>query len=239
MLAIEDYGQALGLTAQIVRPLSAGRICALMQQALEQLAEALDRAPRAPVRQLEILPPDERQLLLEAWNRTQTQYLRESFIAQFETQVRNSPEAIALVFGATALSYNALNARANRLARRLRDRGVGTDVVVGLALDRGAEMLVALLAVLKAGGAYLPLDPDYPPERLAHMLRDSGAALVLTQMDLRDQFAAVLAETGAEAWLLDGEHGEGGDAGNLDVAVHGESLAYVIYTWVRPACPRA
>jgi amino acid adenylation domain-containing protein len=230
MLAIEDYGQALGLTAQIVRPLSAGRICALMQQALEQLAEALDRAPRAPVRQLEILPPDERQLLLEAWNRTQTQYLRESFIAQFETQVRNSPEAIALVFGATALSYNALNARANRLARRLRDRGVGTDVVVGLALDRGAEMLVALLAVLKAGGAYLPLDPDYPPERLAHMLRDSGAALVLTQMDLRDQFAAVLAETGAEAWLLDGEHGEGGDAGNLDVAVHGESLAYVIYT---------
>ena len=229
MLAVEDYGQALGLTAQIVRPLSAGRICALMQQALEQLAEALDRAPRAPVRQLDILPPDERQLLLEAWNRSQTQYPREPFVAQFETQVRTSPEAIALVFGETALSYAALNGRANRLARRLRDRGVATDVVVGLALERGVEMLVALLAVLKAGGAYLPLDPDYPPERLAHMLRDSGAALVLTQTALHAQFAAVLTETGAEAWLLDGQD-EGGDAGNLDVAVHGESLAYVIYT---------
>ncbi|MHB0772406.1 amino acid adenylation domain-containing protein [Bradyrhizobium sp. 5.13L] len=229
MLAVEDYGQALGLTAQIVRPLSAGRICALMQHALEQLAEALDRAPRAPVRQLDILPPEECQLLLEAWNRARAHYPRESFIAQFEAQVRTSPEAIALVFDETELSYAALNARANRLARRLRERGVGADVVVGLALERGAEMLVALLAVLKAGGAYLPLDPDYPPERLAHMLRDSGAALVLTQTELHDQFAAVLAETGAEAWLLDGQD-EGGDAGNLDVAVHGESLAYVIYT---------
>ncbi|MBR0960067.1 amino acid adenylation domain-containing protein [Bradyrhizobium japonicum] len=231
MLAVEDYGQALGLTAQIVRPLSADHICALMQQALDQLAEMLEHAPRVPVRQLDILPPEERQLLLEAWNRTQAHYLQDqSFVAQFEAQVRKSPEAIALVFGETELSYAALNARANRLARRLRDRGVGTEIVVGLALERGVGMLVALLAVLKAGGAYLPLDPDYPPERLAHMLRDSGAALVLTQTALRDQFSAALEETGAEVWLLDGEDGEGGDAGNLDVAVHGESLAYVIYT---------
>ena len=135
------------------------------------------------------------------------------------------------MFGDVELSYGALNARANRLARRLRDRGVGTDVVVGLALERGVEMMVALLAVLKAGGAYLPLDPDYPPERLAHMLRDSGAALVLTQRTLLDQFSPVLEETGAEAWLLDEQDsGEGGDTGNLEIAVHPESLAYVIYT---------
>ena len=76
-------------------------------------------------------------------------------------------------------------------------------MVVGLALERGVGMMVALLAVLKAGGAYLPLDPDYPPERLSHMLRDSGAALVLTQTSLLEQFAPVLKETGAEAWLLD------------------------------------
>ncbi|TCU64273.1 amino acid adenylation domain-containing protein [Bradyrhizobium sp. R2.2-H] len=231
MLAVEDYGQALGLTAQIVRPLSSDRICALMQQALDRLAEALERSPRAPVRELDILPAEERRLLLEVWNRSRAHYpLDHPLVAQFEAQVRTSPEAIALVFGETELSYAALNAGANRLARRLRDRGVGTDVVVGLALDRGVEMLVALLAVLKAGGAYLPLDPDYPPERLAYMLRDSGAALVLTQTDLREQFAAVLEETSAEAWLLDGQDGGAGDAGNLDVAVHGESLAYVIYT---------
>ncbi|WP_448042759.1 amino acid adenylation domain-containing protein [Bradyrhizobium liaoningense] len=231
MLAVEDYGQALGLTAQIVRPLSPDRICALMQQALDRLVEALECSPRAPVREVDILPAEERRLLLEAWNRTWAHYPQDqSFVAQFEAQVRRSPEAIALVFGELRLSYAALNARANGLARRLRDQGVGTDVVVGLALERGAEMLVALLAVLKAGGAYLPLDPDYPPERLAHMLRDSGAALVLTQTDLRDQFSAVLEETGAEAWVLDGQDGGAGDAGNLDVAVHGESLAYVIYT---------
>ncbi|MFK4383739.1 amino acid adenylation domain-containing protein [Bradyrhizobium sp. USDA 223] len=231
MLAVEDYGQALGLTAQIVDPFSADRICALMQQALDQLADALEHAPRAPVRQLDIVPREERQLLLEVWNRAQAHDPQvRSFVTQFEAQVRKSPQAIALAFGEAELSYATLNARANRLARRLRDHGVGTDVVVGLALDRGVEMLVALLAVLKAGGAYLPLDPDYPPERLAHMLRDSGAALVLTQERLHDPFAGILAETGAEAWLVDGEDGEGGDAGNLDVAVHGESLAYMICT---------
>ncbi|MCA1460448.1 amino acid adenylation domain-containing protein [Bradyrhizobium sp. NBAIM18] len=231
MLAVEDYDQALGLTAQIVRPFSADRICALMQQALDQLADALEHAPRAPVRQLDILPLEERRLLLEVWNGAQAHDPQvRSFVTQFEAQVRKSPRAIALVFGEAELSYAALNARANRLSRRLQDHGVGTEIVVGLALERSVEMLVALLAVLKAGGAYLPLDPDYPPERLAHMLRDSGAALVLTQERLRDQFAAVLAETGAEAWLVDGEDGESGNADNLDVAVHGESLAYVIYT---------
>ncbi|WP_247510020.1 non-ribosomal peptide synthetase [Bradyrhizobium sp. 157] len=232
MMAIEDYGQALGLTAQVVHPLSADRICALMEQALNQLAEALEHAPRSPIRQLDILPSEERQLLLERWNRTQALYPPDrSFVEQFEAQVDRSPDAVALVFGDAELSYRALNARANRLARRLRDRGVGTDVVVGLALERGAEMMVALLAVLKAGGAYLPLDPDYPPERLAHMLRDSAAALVLTQRTLLDRFAPVLKETGAEAWLLDEQDsGEGDEAGNLDVAVHPESLAYVIYT---------
>jgi amino acid adenylation domain-containing protein len=232
MLAVEDYGQALGLTVQVVDPVSPDRVCSLMQHALEQLAEALERAPRSPVRQLDVLPDKERQLLLERWNRTQTGYPGDrSFIAQFEAQVGQSPDAIALVFGDEKLSYIALNGRANRLAQRLRDRGVGTDVLVGLALDRGVEMMVALLAVLKAGGAYLPLDPDYPPERLAHMLRDSGAALVLTQRTLLDQFAPVLGETGAEAWLLDEQNGgEGSDVGNLDVAVQPESLAYVIYT---------
>ncbi|MBR1212271.1 non-ribosomal peptide synthetase [Bradyrhizobium sp. JYMT SZCCT0180] len=232
MLSVEDYGQALGLTAQAIHPISPERVCALMQHALEQLADNLERRPQIPVRQLDILPPDERELLLETWNRTDARYPRDRcLVAQFEEQVRRSLDAIALVFGDAALSYGELNTRANRLARGLRDYGVGTDSVVGLALERGVAMMVALLAVLKAGGAYLPLDPDYPPERLSHMLRDSGAGLVLTQTTLLEQFAPVLKETGAEAWLLDEvDSGDGGDAGNLDLAIHPESLAYVIYT---------
>ncbi|WP_334270992.1 condensation domain-containing protein [Bradyrhizobium sp. 1(2017)] len=202
---------------------------ARLQQAFVRLIEALSIDADRPVGMIAARDPAD-VVLLERANDTRRDQPREGIVAQFEAQVRKSPEAVALVFGGTELSYAALNARANRLARRLRDRGVATDTVVGLALDRGVEMLVALLAVLKAGGAYLPLDPDYPLERLAHMLRDSGAALVLTQEELRGQFAAVLAETGAEAWLLDAQDGEGGDAGNLDVAVHAESLAYVIYT---------
>ncbi|CCD85602.1 putative Non-ribosomal peptide synthase:Amino acid adenylation (Modular protein) [Bradyrhizobium sp. ORS 285] len=154
-----------------------------------------------------------------------------SFVAQFETQVKRTPDAIALVHGDETISYGELNARANRLASRLKAHGIGADVVVGLALERSVTMMVALLAVLKAGGAYVPLDPDYPSERIAHMLRDSGAKLLLTQAELQDRFAPVLEATGAKAWLFDAEAGQGdGDAGNLDVEGHPESLAYVIYT---------
>ncbi|AMA57435.1 non-ribosomal peptide synthetase [Bradyrhizobium sp. CCGE-LA001] len=202
---------------------------ARLQRIFARLIESLCIDADRPVGMIAARDPADDVLLARA-NDTRRDEPRKGIVAQFEAQVRKSPEAIALVFGEVELSYAALNARANRLARRLRDHGVRTDVVVGLALDRGVEMLVALLAVLKAGGAYLPLDPDYPPERLTHMLRDSGAALVLTQERLHDQFAGVLAETGAEAWLLDEPDAESGEAGNLDVAVHGESLAYVIYT---------
>ena len=134
--------------------------------------------------------------------------------------------------GATSVSYGELNARANRLARRLRRWGIGPDRLVGLALARSSDMMVALLAVLKAGGAYLPLDPDYPAERLAHMLRDSATRLVLTQGALLQRFAPVLRETGVEALRLDEpqQWRVGDDASNLDVEIHPDSLAYVIYT---------
>ncbi|WP_315772832.1 MULTISPECIES: non-ribosomal peptide synthase/polyketide synthase [unclassified Bradyrhizobium] len=154
-----------------------------------------------------------------------------SVVAQFEAQAERAPDAIALVHNEETISYGALNARANRLGHRLREHGVGPDVVVGLALERGVTMMVALLAVLKTGGAYLPLDPDYPAERLAHMLSDGGAKLLLTQATLHDGLAPVLAGGHAQAWLLDEVAGEETvDAGNLDVAFHPESLAYVIYT---------
>jgi amino acid adenylation domain-containing protein/non-ribosomal peptide synthase protein (TIGR01720 family) len=152
-------------------------------------------------------------------------------VAQCEAQAARAPDAIAIVHGDETISYGELNARANRLARRLRLHGIGPDVVVGLALGRGVPMMVALLAVLKAGGAYLPLDPDYPAERLAHMLGDSGARLLLTQATLQERFAPVLERSGAEAWLLDAAVEEGSsDAANLDIAIDPENLAYVIYT---------
>ncbi|WP_316169155.1 non-ribosomal peptide synthetase [Bradyrhizobium sp. SZCCHNS2017] len=231
MLAVDDDGDALRLTAQVISPVVPDRVCAMMQQALDQLASALETAPHLPVRQLGVVPDEDRALLLDGWNATARVWDRGCLQRQFEAQAARAPDAIAIVHGDETISYGELNARANRLARRLMLQGIGPDVVVGLALERGVPMMVALLAVLKAGGAYLPLDPDYPAERLAHMLGDSGARLLLTQATLQERFAPVLEGSGAEAWLLDAAVGEGsGDAANLDIAIDPENLAYVIYT---------
>ncbi|WP_315758264.1 non-ribosomal peptide synthetase [Bradyrhizobium sp. SZCCHNRI2007] len=232
MLAVDDGGHGLHLTVQAVAPVAPERVGAMMQQSLDRLALALEAAPHTPVRQLDVVPVDDRARLLRAWNATAVSFADTLCVhRQFEVHAARSPDAVALVYGQETISYGALNARANRLARRLRDRGIGPDVVVGLALERGVTMMVALLAVLKAGGAYLPLDPDYPAERLAHMLNDSGAKLLLTQATLHDRFAPVLARSEAEAWLLEVAAGEGlGQTDNLAVDVHPESLAYVIYT---------
>ncbi|MGJ5093276.1 non-ribosomal peptide synthase/polyketide synthase [Bradyrhizobium oligotrophicum] len=201
-----------------------------LQMAFVQLLAAIARDAEQAVGCIAADDPADIALLARV-NATAAAVISPGVVAQFEAQTERAPDAIALVHNEETLSYAALNARANRLGQRLREHGVGPDVVVGLALERGVTMMVALLAVLKAGGAYLPLDPDYPAERLAHMLADSGAKLLLTQAALHDRLAPVLADGHAEVWLLDEAPGEeAADVGNLDVAVHPENLAYVIYT---------
>ena len=229
MLAVDDDGDALRLTAQTAAAVTPHRICAMMRRCLDQLVSALETDPHMPVCRVDVIPAGDRAQLLEAWNATAKALDRPCVPRQFEAQAARRGDAIALIHGDETINYGELNARANRLASRLRAHGIGTDVVVGLGLERSITMMVALLAVLKAGGAYLPLDPDYPAERLAHMLGDSGAKLLLTQAALLDRFAPALRTSGAEAWLLDTESGDGHDA-NLDLEIHPESLAYVIYT---------
>jgi non-ribosomal peptide synthetase component F len=124
-------------------------------------------------------------MLLEEFNDT-ARPLPEATLPQlFEAQVAHAPGAIALVFGEESLTYQELNARANALAHHLIGLGVGPESLVGIALERSMEMVVALFGVLKAGGAYLPLDPDYPQARLAHMLADACPTIVLTSGALR------------------------------------------------------
>ncbi|MGJ5203811.1 non-ribosomal peptide synthase/polyketide synthase [Bradyrhizobium sp. HKCCYLR20261] len=201
-----------------------------LQSAFVRLLAAISRDTAQAVGCLAAADPADAALLARV-NETSTPLDAVGFLAQIERQAARVPAAVALAQGEVAISYAELNARANRLARRLVVHGVGPDVVVGVALDRSATMLVALLAILKSGAAYLPLDPDYPADRLSHMLRDSGARLLLTEARLNDRFAAVLVDGGTEAWLLDETGGgEAGDSGNLDIAIHPESLAYVIYT---------
>ncbi|AIV74176.1 D-alanine--poly(phosphoribitol) ligase, subunit 1 [Burkholderia pseudomallei] len=133
-----------------------------------------------PVGMLPLLDEAERKQVVYAWNATERDYPIEQCIHQlFEAQVDRKPEAIALTFDGRRLSYAELNARANRLAHYLQERGVGPDRLVALCAERGIEMVVGLLAILKAGGAYVPLDPSHPPERLRRMLDDTNPVAVL------------------------------------------------------------
>src|SRR3954449_12054645 len=128
-----------------------------------------------------LLSEDERRRVLIEWNDTAADYPRESALHQLiEAQVERTPDADAVVFGDRRLTYRELNERANQLAHHLRARGVGPEVLVGLCVERSLDLLVGLLGILKAGGAYVPLDPAYPQERLAFMLEDASARVVIT-----------------------------------------------------------
>ncbi|HEU0080232.1 MAG TPA: amino acid adenylation domain-containing protein, partial [Longimicrobiaceae bacterium] len=182
------------------------------------------------VERLALMPEAERRRVVEEWNRTEVEYPRDACIHErFEAPVERTPHAVALVYENEEVTYAELNARANRLAHRLGDLGAGPEARVGLCVERGIEMVVAVLAVLKAGGAYVPLDPEYPEERLRYMLQDSAPVVLLTQRSLSGRFAG----SGVPIEVLDGDASAW--TGQPDTnpgrgALTPESLAYVIYT---------
>src|SRR5262249_17875733 len=137
---------------------------------------------------LALLSAAQRQQMLLTWNATQTFYPpHDSLQALLQSQVQQTPDRIALVCEQEQLSYAQLYQRAGHVAHLLHERGIGPDEVAGVCMERPAELVVALLAILLAGGAYLPLDPSYPADRLAFMLQDSRVSLLLTQHALQDR----------------------------------------------------
>ncbi|NWB98760.1 amino acid adenylation domain-containing protein [Pseudomonas gingeri] len=232
-LAVNDYGDAFSLLMQSVRPLDPQRLCALMQRALEQLTQALLHTPQIALSQLDVLPLAERTLLLETFNQTVQDYPVDVCIQHlFEEQVRLQPEASALVFQAQHLSYAELNRQANHIAHRLIGLGIGPDDRVAICVDRSLEMVAGLLGILKAGAAYVPLDPAYPLDRLTYMLESCTPALILTQ----EALSGVLPQSAVPVLLLDPEHAQGegflaqSEADPVRADLRGEHLAYVIYT---------
>ena len=150
-----------------------------------QLMEAIAEHPEEKVGRLAILTEQERHRIIREWNATEQPFDQEVCFPQlFEAQVARTPDAIAVMFEGVKLSYAELNRRANRLAYRLREQGVGPDVVVPVFLERSLELLISLLAVMKAGGAYLPLVPGLPIRRLAAMVEASHAAVLVTNSTL-------------------------------------------------------
>jgi natural product biosynthesis luciferase-like monooxygenase protein len=198
----------------------ADRFDALLKAALENGA--------TPVGALPLVSENERELLLSTWQQTSQPYESALCVHEFfERQVERTPDATAAVFGDAELTYRALNERANRLAHRLRRAGVERGTLVGISVERSLDMLVGLLGILKAGAAYVPIDPTYPADRLAIMLEDSRAPIVVTQSHL----VARLPQSGAELLLIDRMAFDGtDDVGNPRSAVGPRDLAYVIFT---------
>ncbi|HEX2188993.1 MAG TPA: amino acid adenylation domain-containing protein, partial [Longimicrobiaceae bacterium] len=236
-LSVDDLGEEFSLAAQVAAPAEAERVCRMMHTALERLVEALEVSPGRAIGSIDVLPEAERRQVVEEWSRTEAEYPAGSPIHRlFEEQAVRTPDADAVSSAGEALTYAALDRAANRLANHLRRRGVRPETRVGICLERGTELVVAILAVLKAGGAYVPLDPAYPAERLTYMLADSGAPLLLTRLPLPEGLPPHAAEVvclDADRERIEAESAQAPAAGVLP-----ENLAYVIYTSGSTGAPK-
>ena len=178
---------------------------------LLRVLEAVTADPQAPVDRIEVLDAAERHRILSEWNDTGREVPQATLPELFQAQVARTPEATAVVFEDMQLSYGELNGRANRLARLLIARGVGPESLVAVVMERSADLVVALLAVVKAGGAYLPVDPGYPADRISYLLTDAAPVLALT-----DQASAAEGHRGRSAGAAGsgaGRSGSGRGAG--------------------------
>ncbi|MEM7034196.1 MAG: amino acid adenylation domain-containing protein, partial [Chloroflexota bacterium] len=196
---------------------------------LEALAENILGDPTQAIGHLDWITKAERQQILQDWNATQQKSLPKDTITQlFEAQAAKTPQAVAVVCDDQQLTYAALNERSNQLANHLRQQGLRSGDIVAILMPRSVDMLVGLLATLKAGATYLPLDATYPPDRLAFMLQDSQASYLLSQQTLQDSIPAFSGQT----LFLDAAQDALSQASphNLDIDIPSESLAYVIYT---------
>ncbi|MEH2354895.1 non-ribosomal peptide synthetase [Nostoc sp.] len=204
---------------------------------LKTLLEGIVANPEQQLQDLPLLTTQEKSQLLLEWNDTKVEYPQHQCIHQlFESQVEETPDAIAVVFKDEQLTYHELNTKANQLAHYLRSLGVKSEVLVGICVERSLSMLIGLLAILKAGGAYIPLDPAYPKERLAFILEDAQVPLLLTQASL----LSAMPEHKAQVICLDTDWQVNGYSTVLAIAQQSkenlcceltpENLAYIIYT---------
>ncbi|WP_439644313.1 condensation domain-containing protein, partial [Acetivibrio straminisolvens] len=194
-----------------------------------KILKEISENPNKEISKIEMLTREEKEQILYDFNDTNKEYPKEKTLSQvFEEQVERTPDNVAVIFGEEKLTYRELNQRANSLARMLRKKGVGKECIVAIMLERSIEMMVGILAVLKAGGAYLPVSPSYPEERIQYMLEDSNATLLLTKDGgYGKKFESPLGLTILD---LDDRSLYAEDRSNLEPVNDARSLAYVIYT---------
>ncbi|CZT29750.1 amino acid adenylation domain-containing protein [Pseudomonas cerasi] len=227
---VVNLGETLSLRFSYAREAFSEQHMAQLAAHFQQVLQALTHDAQTALGELALLSDREQQHVLREWNATAADFPSEACMhSLIEAQVRATPDAPALVFATEQLSYVQLNARANQLAHRLRESGVGPDVLVGICVERSLELVIGLLAIIKAGGAYVPLDPDYPEDRLAYMMQDSGIGLLLTQAALLERLP-VPRQVQSLCLDQDGDWLEGYSTANPVNLSHPLNLAYVIYT---------
>ncbi|MDD0821156.1 hypothetical protein BUE63_06055 [Bacillus sp. MB353a] len=177
--------------------------------------------------EIELIDLDEKNKLLYEFNENYgcLKHEAKTICQLFEAQAKKTPDNTAVVFEKYNMSYRELNEKANQLARLLQEREVGPETIVGIMVDRSLDMIIGILAVLKVGGAYLPIDADYPKERIHYMLKDSGCNIMLTQKALQEKFECPIYQIS-----MDEENLENREKENLGIKICPQSLAYVIYT---------
>jgi amino acid adenylation domain-containing protein len=227
-LTIEENEGVLGGNFEYKTDLFDASTISRMAEHFEVLLQSIAGDPDQRLSNLSMLPEDEHQLLVHTWNAGSARdYPKSDGLHHlFESQVERTPEAIAVRCEGRQLTYRELNSMANRLAHRLRAAGVGTDSRVGILMERSLDMIAGLLGILKAGAAYIPLDPTYPIERLSFVLQDAHVSVLLTQASLSD----LLPSSELQKIYVDSDETELESTDNIGGVTTSENLAYVIYT---------
>ncbi len=226
-LSVDDLGDGFGLSLLASTLVDPQRVCAYLETALDNLVTALEQAPQTALHHVSVVPAAERQQLLEQFNATQAHFPQGTTLhARIEAQAARTPEAVAAVHQGRQLSYAELNQQANLLAHHLLALGVKPDDRVAIVARRGLDTLAGLLAILKAGACYVPVDPSHPAERLNYLLTDSAPVAVLTQHALLERLPAL----DVPVINLDRFTWQHHSASNPKAAATASNLAYVIYT---------
>ncbi|NLW45808.1 MAG: amino acid adenylation domain-containing protein, partial [Firmicutes bacterium] len=217
-----EFNCILEYSAALFKPATIQRMAEHFQNIIREVIEN----PEINLTDIQMIAPEERRQILQEFNNTGAKYPKDRTIYElFEAQVEQNPNHPAVIFAEQQLTYLELNRKANQLARVLRKKGVTRDSIVGILLERSPEMMIGLMATLKAGGAYLPISPEYPEERITYMLQDSKALVLLTNATFKDKAAFE-----GEVLCLEDEGLYSGDDSNPALVNKPTDLAYVIYT---------
>jgi amino acid adenylation domain-containing protein len=234
-VSVDDFGTGsrggFGFDVQAAAPIGAELVASLLETVTEGVVAALEEAPDRALNRIEVLDAGEREQVLTGWNDTARNVPATTLPELFAAQVARTPDAVAVVSEGAELTFAELDERSTRLARLLVERGVEPESLVGVLMERSPELVVALLAVLKAGGAYLPLDVRAPASRMCAVFEQTGARVLLVDKAMNAHpFTAQAAELGGEAFLVDEAVTLAGDDAPLPVRCVPDQVAYVMFT---------